>query len=131
MVLFNFAQIEKNAKSLLNNLFNSSLSIEVVYKKFESSSNDEATGKNISTYSEYSIDAIRSNTALEAQGASTVLSAIGFDAGEMFFFVMAKDIPRDNLYDQTILKDYIVVDDRDYQIKKCVPIFSIFAKLQV
>lgn len=129
--LFNFSQIEKNAKSLLKRLFNSSLSIEVVYKKFESSSYDEATGKNTSTYSEYSIDAIRSNTALEAQGASTVLSAIGFEAGEMFFFIMAKDIPRTNLYDQEILKDYIVVDNQDYQVKKCVPVFEIFAKIQV
>lgn len=129
--MFNFSQIEKNAKSLLKSLFNSSLSTEVVYKKFESASYDEATGKNTSTYSEYSVDAIRSNTALEAQGASTVLSAIGFEAGEMFFFIMAKDIPRTNLYDQEILKDYIVVDNQDYQVKKCVPVFEIFAKIQV
>jgi len=127
-----FKHIKKQANSLLNRLFNDAeLTTEVVYKKFESESYDEATGKSTSTYSEYSVDAIRSNTALEAQGTSSVLNAIGFEAGEMFFYLRKSDIPRDNLYDSEILKDYIVADGKDYQVRKCVPIFDIFARIQV
>ena len=127
-----FKIIKKQANALLKKLFNDTeLTTDVVYKKFESSTYDEMTGKNVSTYSDYAITTIRSNTALEAQGASSVLSAIGFDAGEMFFFIRAEDIPRDNLYSSEILKDYVVADNRDYQIKKRVPIFDIFAKVQV
>lgn len=127
-----FKQIKRQAKSLLNKLFtDKDLITEIVYKKFESAEYDEMTGKNVITYSEYGLSSIRSNTALESQGASTVLSGIGFDAGEMFFFIMAEDIPRDNLYGSEVLKDYIVADGKDYIIKKCVPIFDIFAKVQV
>ncbi len=127
-----FKRIKKLTKSLLNKLFNDRLlTTDVIYKKFESSNYDDSTGKNVVTYSEYLITTIRSNTALEAQGSSTVLSAIGFTAGEMFFFIRAEDIPRDNLYDSTILKDYIVADNKEYIIKKCIPIFDIFCKVQV
>ena len=127
-----FKHIKNQAISLLNRLFNDSdLTTEVTYKKFDSASYDETTGKNVSTYSEYSVDAIRSNTALEAQGTSSVLNAIGFEAGEMFFYLRKSDIPRNNLYDSEILKDYIVADGKDYQVRKCVPIFDIFARIQV
>ncbi len=127
-----FKVIENKAKSVLNLLFNDAdLVTPVTYKKFVSSTYDESTGKTTFTYSEYSIDAIRSNTALEAQGSSTVLSAIGFEAGEMFFYLRAEDMPRTNLYDPEILKDFIITSDNDYAIKKCVPIFNIFCKIRV
>jgi hypothetical protein len=129
--VFNFEVIKTLANSLLNQLFNSTVKDAAVYKKFESSTYNASEGQNVSTYTEYSVDVIRSSTALEAQGASTVLSAIGFEAGEMFFFLKASDIPRTNLYDSEILKDYIIIDGRDYQVKKCVPVFDIFAKIQV
>lgn len=126
-----YKHINKMATALIKSLFATELKETATYKKFDSNTYDPSTGKNTSTYSNYSVKVIRSNTALEAQGASTVLSAIGFDAGEMFFFVQATDIPRTSLYDPDILKDYIIIDNRDYLIKKCVPIHNIFVKLQV
>lgn len=107
------------------------MSTTATYKVFDSAEYDASTGKNVSTYSEYSVDVIRSNTALEAQGASTVLSAIGFDAGEMMFYLRAEDFPRDDFYDPDILKDYIVIGGRSHQIKKCVPVFDVFVAVSV
>lgn len=128
-----FKHIKRQTNSLLNRLFSDpEMVTEIIYKKFDSEDYDEATGKTTFVYVEYDdVFAIRSNTALEAQGTSSVLNAIGFEAGEMFFFLRKSDIPRDNLYDSEILKDYITADGKDYQVRKCVPIFDIFARIQV
>jgi len=129
---FNFSNLTTNAKSLVSALFDSTLSTSVTYKKLSSNTYDPATGKNTQTFDEYSIDMVRSDTALEAQGSSTVLSAIGFQAGKMFYYVKYSDLnsirsPRSS----EILKDYIVDGGEEYLIKKAVPVFDVLVKIQV
>lgn len=133
MELFNinFSNIEKKVKNFLDSAFNSSMSTTVTYKKFESAAYDESTGKTTSNYSEYELDVVRSDTALEAQKASTVLSAVGFSGGEMLMIIKYSDLPRDP-YSKDIIKDFVIDSNNvEYTIKKAVPLFTSFVIIQI
>lgn len=133
MELFNinFSNIEKRVKNFLDSAFNSSMINKVTYKKFESETYDEATGKSTTSYSEYELDVVRSDTALEAQKASTILSAVGFSGGEMLMIAKYDDVPRDP-YSKDIMKDFIIDgNNEEYTIKKAVPLFTSFIIIQI
>jgi hypothetical protein len=126
-----FKSIENRAKKELRKWINSSAGRDVIYKKLISSTDlNPSTGSSTNTYNEYSIRTLRSDTSLEAGSSSSLLNAVGFNSGTKFFCVLYSELPRDP-YDANILKDYIVDGDKEHQIKKCVPIFQIFAKIQV
>ena len=127
----NYTKIETQLKNVFNAFLNSGMGRTVTYKKSVSSIYDPSTGINTDTYSYYEITAIRSDTALEAQGASTVLSAIGFKAGKMIYMIKNDDFPRTDTEDKNILKDVIVDNEIEYQVKKAVPIQGVFVRLQV
>jgi hypothetical protein len=125
-----FKSIENRAKKELRKWINSSAGRDVTYKKFTSSNFDPTTGSGTESYEQYSIRTLRSDTSLEAGSSSSLLNAVGFNSGTKFFCVLYSELPRDP-YDANILKDYIIDGDKEHQIKKCVPIFQIFAKIQV
>ena len=127
---FNFSIIDREAKRLLTDILESSAGSDIEYKKYEGETFDPSTGKNVPTYSVYSVRVIRTNTALESQGASTVIAAIGFEVGEQFFIAKYSDLPRDP-YNKNIMKDIIVDNGSEKQIKRAIPVFKTLVKLRV
>ena len=128
--MFNYDRIKQLATSALDELFRNGPTTTVVYKKLVDSSFDPSAGANVKTYEEYEITVIRSDTALEIRGASSVLKAIGFNTGEKLYIVQYDELPRNPL-DQTILKDLIVENGVEMKIKKAIPVFDILVYLQV
>lgn len=113
--------------NLLDDLFNSDLSYTVTYKHWDSSS--FVDGKNVDNYSDYSVSVIKSDTALEAQAASTILAAMSFESGQLFYLIKQSDMPRDP-FSKDILKDIIVDDGKEHQLKKAVPIHGVLVKVK-
>ena len=115
------------ATNLLDDLFASSLAYTVTYKHWDSSS--FVDGKNVDNYSDFSISVIRSDTALEAQAASTILAAMSFDSGQLFYLIQYKDMPRDP-FSKDVLKDIIIDSSNEHQVKKAVPINGVLVKVK-
>lgn len=124
-------RINRHLKKARNAILESDgINVTIIYKKLVSSGFDPSTGTNTDTFEEYELDnVIRSDTALEAQGASTTLSAIGFDSGQKYYFIKIEDMPRD-IYSPDVLKDYIVDNEKEYAIKKAVPMQNILVKIK-
>lgn len=129
--MINFSKLQSKAGSFLDKILKSGAESTVVYKLFQSSDYDDATGMNVDTYSEYEIEAIRVDASLQAQWASTILAGVSFNAGEIIYIVKHSDMPRTDVYSTDILKDYITDNDMDRQIKNAIPIFDILVKIQV
>lgn len=128
--MFNYKLIKQYATSILKSIYSNGPTTSVIYKKLISSDFDPQTGSNVKQYEDYEIKVIRSDTSLEVSGASTVLKAIGFSAGEKVYIIPYNELPRDPL-DQTIMKDIIVENDVEYKIKKAIPVFDVLVILQV
>jgi hypothetical protein len=127
----NFDKIQNKAISVMNNLLNSSIETTIIYKMFISNTYNDSTGMNESTYSEYEIDAIKMDAALQAQIASSMLAGVGFGAGEIHYLIKASDMPRTNIYSPDVLKDFISDDGEEKQIKMAQLLMKTFVKLQI
>ena len=126
---FNYSRIKKQAINVLQGILDSDVAETVTYKKAVDQGENPPPGTNPS-YDNYSITVVKSNTALESQGSSTVVAAIGFEVGEQFFITRYDELPRDP-YSKKIMNDYIVVNGSQRQIKKAIPVFNVLVKIRV
>jgi hypothetical protein len=129
--MINFDKIREKANSVMDKLLDSGLETTITYKMFVSNTYDDSTGMNESTYSEYAVDAIKVDAALQAQMASSMLAGVGFGAGEIHYLIKASDMPRTNIYSPEVLKDFISDDGEEKQIKMAQLLMKTFVKLQV
>ena len=121
----------KQALKLLKRLMKSDIAKEVTYKKFESSTFNDSTGQQETIYSEYLIQTIQTDTSIEAQAASTVLSGVGFSAGQVIYIISKDEMPRTDTSHPNILKDWLVDNGVERQIKRAVPIQGVLVLVQV
>lgn len=129
--MINFDKIQQKANSVMNKLLDSGLETTITYKMFVSNTYNDATGMNESTYSEYEIDAIKVDAALQAQMASSMLAGVGFGAGEIHYLIKASDMPRTDIYSPNVLKDFVSDNSEEKQIKMAQLLMKTFVKLQV
>lgn len=126
-----FTKIQNKATSVMDKLLESGIETTITYKMFVSNTYNDSTGMNESTYSEYEIDAIKMDAALQAQMASSMLAGVGFGAGEIHYLIKASDMPRTNIYSPDVLKDFISDDGEEKQIKLAQLLMKTFVKLQI
>lgn len=126
---FNYGLIKKQALGQLQSILDSDLAEVVTYKLAVDQGENPPPGTNPS-YDNYSITVVKSNTALESQGSSTIVAAIGFETGEQFFVTRYDELPRDP-YSKKIMNDYIVVNGSQRQVKKAIPVFDVLVKIRV
>jgi hypothetical protein len=129
--MINFARIQEKADSIMDSILDSGIETTITYKMFVSNTYNDSTGMNESTYSEYAIDAIKVDAALQAQMASSMLAGVGFGSGEIHYLIKATDMPRTNIYSPEVLKDFISDADEEKQIKLAQLLMKTFVKLQV
>jgi len=127
--LRSFSVIQKKANSFFGRLIRSGLETTITYKKFRSSTYDDATGMQTVTYDEYEVKAIRVDTTLDAQKSSSLIS--GAFNGGLQYLIKAEDCPRENIYDPDILKDYIVDNGIEKIIKTSVLLVNTFVRIAV
>ena len=111
-------------------ILDSGLAETVTYKRAVDQGENPPPGGTNPSYDNYSITVVKSNTALESQGSSTVVAAIGFEVGEQFFITRYDELPRDP-YSKKIMNDYIVVNESQRQIKKAIPVFDVLVRIRV
>lgn len=125
-------QVKKPVQKQLNAIFDSGLERTIVYKKLAGETYDPSQGTSVETYENYEIEAIRTSAALEAQGNTSVLSAIGFETGELVYLIRYSDIEQiQDVYSKEILKDFVVDNGTEFQIKNVLPILDLAVKIQV
>lgn len=129
--MINFTKIQNKANAVMNKLLKSGMETTIIYKMFVSNTYDDSTGMNISTYNEYSLDAIKMDATLQAQLASSMLAGVGFGSGEIHYLIKHTDMPRNNVYSPDVLKDFIVEDGEEKQIKVAMLLMKTFVRLQV
>ena len=125
-----FAVIQKKANSFFDRLIRSGLETTITYKKFRSSTYDDATGMQVTTYDEYEVKAIRIDTSLEAQKGSSLTSG-AFGTGEVQYLIKAEDSPRTNVYDPEVLKDFISDEGLEKQVKTAILLVKTFVRFAV
>lgn len=126
-----FSDIQQKANSVMDQLLDSGLETTITYKMFVSNTYNDSTGMNETTYSEYEIEAIKVDAALQAQMASSMLAGVGFGAGEIHYLIKASDSPRTNIYNPEVLKDFISDEGEEKQVKMAQLLMKTFVKLQV
>jgi len=129
--MINFARIQEKANSIMDSILDSGIETTITYKMFVSNTYNDSTGMNESTYSEYAIDAIKVDAALQAQMASSMLAGAGFGSGEIHYLIKSTDMPRTNIYSPEVLKDFISDAGEEKQIKLAQLLMKTFVKLQV
>ena len=117
--------------SVMDKLLDSGAETTITYKMFASNTYNDSTGMNETTYSEYEMDAIKVDAALQAQMASSMLAGVGFGAGEIHYLIKASDMPRTDIYSPNVLKDFIDDAGEEKQIKLAQLLMKTFVKLQV
>lgn len=127
---FNWNLIRNRALNTLQGILDSDLAETITYKMKDTSSGSNPPGEVNPSYDNYSITVIKSNTALESQASTTIVSAIGFETGEQFFITRYDELPRDP-YSKDITSDIIEINGSERQIKKAVPVFDVMVKLRV
>ena len=127
----NFAKIQNKASAFMDKLLGSGLETTITYKLFVSDSYDDSTGMKESVYSEYEIKAIKVDSTLQAQLASSIMAGISFGSGEIIYLIKHDDMPRTNVYSPDILKDFISDNNEEKQVKLAVPLLKTFIKVQV
>ena len=128
--MFNYTRIKQLCNSALNQYFLNGYTKNIIYKKLINTEFDPSVGSNINTYEEYEIKVVDRDISLEILGSSSVLKAIGYNAGELLYIVRYNDMPRNPL-DKQILKDIIVDNGTEFKIKKAKTVFDILVYLQV
>lgn len=129
--MINFANIQTRANSVMDKILDSGLETTITYKMLSSETYNDATGMNEKVYSEYEIDAIKVDAALEAQMASSMLAGVGYGAGEIHYLIKASDMPRTDIYSPEVLKDFVTDAGEEKEIKMAQLLMKTFVKLQV
>ncbi|MBC8551001.1 MAG: hypothetical protein H8D23_15260 [Candidatus Brocadiales bacterium] len=129
--MINFTKIQEKATSVMDKLLDSGAETTITYKMFASNTYNDSTGTNETTYSEYEIDAIKVDAALQAQMASSMLAGVGYGAGEIHYLIKASDMPRTDIYSPNVLKDFIDDAGEEKQVKLAQLLMKTFVKLQV
>lgn len=129
--MINFANIQKKANTIMDQLLASGMQTTIIYKMFVSNTYDDSTGMNTATYEEYEIDAIKVDATLQAQMASSLLAGVGFGSGEILYLIKSSDMPRANVYNPDVLKDFISDNGEEKQVKVAMLLMKTFVKLQV
>ena len=125
----NFAKIQKKANAFFGQLINSGLETTITYKKFRSSTYNDSTGMQETTYDNYAVKAIRTDTTLDATKGSSLTS--GAFNGGIEYLIKVEDCPRTNIYDPEILKDYIVDNGLEKIVKTSVLLVNTFVRIAV
>lgn len=126
---FNYTDYKNKFTTVFDVLKNSGLGHDVIYKKNTETYNETTRKRSVTTDS-YSITAIRTDSSLEAMKGSSITSAISFNSGQKYYLLKYSDCPRDP-YDPDIVKDYVVDSNKEYQIKKAIPLQNILVYLQI
>lgn len=129
--MINFATIQAKANKVMNQLLSSGMQTTIIYKMYVSNTYDDATGMNTATYEEYEINAIKVDATLQAQMASSLLAGVGFGSGEILYLIKSSDMPRTNVYNPNVLKDFISDNGEEKQVKVAMLLMKTFVKLQV
>lgn len=129
--MINFASIQNKANNIMDQLLSSGMQTTIIYKMFVSNIYDDSTGMNTATYEEYEIDAIKVDATLQAQMASSLLAGVGFGSGEILYLIKSPDMPRANVYNPDVLKDFISDNGEEKQVKVAMLLMKTFVKLQV
>jgi len=115
----------------MNTILKSGMETTIIYKKFISSVYDDATGMNFANYDEYEIKTVKVDASLQAQMASSILAGISFGAGTIIYLLKQSDMPRTNLYSSEVLKDFVVDNGVEKQVKTAIPLLDVLVKIQV
>ena len=132
MFQIGYNQVHKEGLKIMQAILDSDVSIDVTYR-YRTNPPQSGTTEPPGTepdYDLYSITVVNSNTALEAQAASTVGAMIGFESGEQQFITRYDELPRDP-QSKNITYDYIIINGSTRQIKKALPIFDVLVKIRV
>lgn len=127
----NFAKIQNKASAFMDKLLGSGLETTIIYKMFVSTSYDDSTGMNETTYQNYEIKAVKVDASLQANLTSSIMSGISFGSGEVIYLIKHSDFPRTNVYDPNVLKDFVSDNSEEKQVKTAVPLVKTFIKVQV
>ena len=127
----NFAKIQNKASAFMDKLLGSGLETTIIYKMFVSTSYDDSTGMNETTYQNYEIKAVKVDASLQANLTSSIMSGISFGSGEVIYLIKHSDFPRTNVYDPNVLKDFVSDNSEEKQVKTAVPLAKTFIKVQV
>ena len=126
-----FSKIQNKANAFMDKLLGSGVETTITYKMFVSDTYDDSTGMKESVYSEYEIDSIKIDASLQAQLTSSIMAGISFGAGEVIYLIKHEDMPRTDVYNPNVLKDFISDNSEEKQVKMAVPLLKIFIKIQV
>ena len=127
----NFAKIQKKATAFMDTSLKSGIQTTITYKKFVSAIYNDSTGTSEITYAEYEIDTIKVDASLQAQFASSVLAGVSFGAGQIVYLLKHSDMPRTDVYSPDVLKDYVVDNSEEKQVKMAIPMLNTFIKVIV
>jgi len=127
--LKNFAKIQNKASAFMDKLLGSGLETTIIYKMFVSTSYDDSTGMNETTYQNYEIKAVKVDASLQANLTSSIMSGISFGSGEVIYLIKHSDFPRTNVYDPNVLKDFVSDNSEEKQVKTAVPLVKTFIKV--
>jgi transcriptional regulator with XRE-family HTH domain len=126
-----FAKIQKKAIAFMDRTLKSGMQTTITYKMFVSSEYNDATGMSETTYAEYEIDSIKVDASLQAQMASSILAGVSFGAGQIIYLIKHEDMPRTDVYHPDILKDYVVDNSEEKQVKMAIPMLDTFIKVVI
>jgi len=122
-------RIASSVLSMMNRCFSDTrLYKSVTWKKFTSSTYNEATGYNVDAYTDYTLQAVKADAAQSswAKGFPSGFGGSGMEAIDTVFFFKTADMPAD-----IDIRDVIVDGSTNYRVKSITPIIDTVTQVSV